>query len=280
MSESFFFNFLIALLIPFIGAFIYGIERVVKARMQNRIGPPVLQPFYDLFKLAQKRALIIHSFHSNMGILHFFATWFSTALLFLGEDILIVIFFHLLATSLLLLGSYSVKSQYSQIGSHRELIMLFGYEPIFILLGITLFSLGDSFAISDMQFDGMPLLSAPLAFLAFLVAALMKLKKSPFDAAEAHQELLGGAEIEYSGIYYEALYGAKMNEYVYIYGFCFLLAGKELLAGFILCAILFLLINLIDNATARLKTGDALKIALAVGFIAPFLNLALLYLGV
>ena len=38
---------LLVILAPFIGGLIYGIERKVKARMQRRIGPPVLQPFYD-----------------------------------------------------------------------------------------------------------------------------------------------------------------------------------------------------------------------------------------
>jgi len=280
MFESQLLNIFLALFTPIIGAFIYGLERVVKARMQHRVGPPLLQPFYDLFKLAQKRALIIHSFHSNMGIIHFFATWFSTALLFLGEDLLVVIFFHLLATSLLLLGSYSVKSQYSQIGSHRELLMSFSYEPIFILIAVTLFALGGSFSIEKMYFETSPILAAPLMFLALIIAALIKLKKSPFDTAEAHQELIGGAEIEYSGIYYEALYGAKMNEYMYVYGFCFLLSGMDVLLGLILCGVMFLVVNLIDNSTARLKLPSAIKISLLIGFFIPFVNLIVIYLGV
>ena len=51
MFESTITNILIAILIPLLGTFIYGVERVLKARMQNRIGPPLLQPFYDLLKL-------------------------------------------------------------------------------------------------------------------------------------------------------------------------------------------------------------------------------------
>ncbi|MBL7721530.1 MAG: NADH-quinone oxidoreductase subunit H, partial [Chitinophagaceae bacterium] len=38
---------LLIILAPLIGGLVYGLERIIKARMQRRIGPPVLQPFYD-----------------------------------------------------------------------------------------------------------------------------------------------------------------------------------------------------------------------------------------
>ena len=33
------------------GMLLCGIDRKIVARMQKRVGPPVLQPFYDFFKL-------------------------------------------------------------------------------------------------------------------------------------------------------------------------------------------------------------------------------------
>jgi len=35
---------LLILLAPLIGGLVYGFERIIKARMQRRIGPPLLQP--------------------------------------------------------------------------------------------------------------------------------------------------------------------------------------------------------------------------------------------
>ncbi|NTW36780.1 MAG: NADH-quinone oxidoreductase subunit H, partial [Syntrophobacteraceae bacterium] len=32
---------------PLIGGFVTGLDRIVTARCQSRIGPPLLQPFYD-----------------------------------------------------------------------------------------------------------------------------------------------------------------------------------------------------------------------------------------
>ena len=40
------------ILAPLIGGLFAGIDRKLIARMQGRVGPPVLQPFYDVLKLA------------------------------------------------------------------------------------------------------------------------------------------------------------------------------------------------------------------------------------
>ena len=45
------------LLIPFIAMFYEGLHRKINARLQNRIGPPIIQPFYDVIKLFQKKNL-------------------------------------------------------------------------------------------------------------------------------------------------------------------------------------------------------------------------------
>ena len=74
----------------------------------------------------------------------------------------------------------------------------------------------------------------PLLFGALLMVLPVKLKKSPFDAVEAHQEIVGGVEIEYSGVFFEFLYMAKMLEYIFIYFFVYLFAGSDWLLGTIL----------------------------------------------
>ena len=56
-----FLKILLIVLAPVIGGFVYGFERIIKARMQRRIGPPLLQAFYDFLKLADKRKMIVHS---------------------------------------------------------------------------------------------------------------------------------------------------------------------------------------------------------------------------
>lgn len=267
------------LLAPVIGGFIYGAERVVKARMQNRQGPPLMQPFYDLYKLMDKRIMIIHSYHASLGVMHFLAVWFATAMLFAGADLIMVIFLHLLASALIIMGGFSVKSIYSHLGANRELIATLSEEPIFILAAIALFMITGSFEVSSiMAYDGVPLLQMPLIFLALIFAILVKLKKSPFDAAEAHQEVVGGAEIEYSGIIFEAVYTAKWIEYVFIYGFIFLLTGAYWMLGAALCVVTFFVINAIDNSTARVNYQDMTRLAYTYAIPAALLNIVFIAL--
>ena len=39
---------------PVIGCLLAGLDRKLSARMQGRVGPPILQPYYDLRKLLEK----------------------------------------------------------------------------------------------------------------------------------------------------------------------------------------------------------------------------------
>ena len=83
---------ILIIIAPVIVGLIYGFERVVRARMQNRQGPPVLQPFYDMYKLIDKQAFIINPYHSILGIMHFFTLWAVVAFVILGQNLLYIIF--------------------------------------------------------------------------------------------------------------------------------------------------------------------------------------------
>jgi len=242
------------LLSPILGGFIYGFERILRARMQNRVGPPLLQPFYDFLKLMDKRPMIIHSFHAFMGIMYLVGTWFSLYVLLSGGDILIAIFFHVLSLAFLVLGGFSVRSPYSVVGSIRKLTHMLAYEPIFVLTAAGLYLVTGTFQISDiLRSSTLPLLYLPLVFVAFILSIPAVLEKSPFDVAEAHQEIIGGAEIEYSGRFYEALYTGRWLEYIYVFFFVFLFAGRHYFLGALLVLLSFLAVNLIDNSTVRVN---------------------------
>jgi ech hydrogenase subunit B len=243
---------ILTILAPVIGGLIYGLERVVRARMQNRQGPPLLQPFYDFLKLMDKRSIVVHSFHAFMGIMYLVGTWFALYVLFSGGDILVAIFFHVLSLAFLVVGGFSVRSPYSVVGAMRELLHMVAYEPVFVMTAAGLYLVTGTFQISEiLKSEAAPIFSLPLVFVAFLFTLPAVLKKSPFDIAEAHQEIIGGPEIEYSGKFYEAVYTAKWIEYVYAFFFVFLFAGGNYLLGALLVAFAFLFVNLIDNATAR-----------------------------
>ena len=265
------------ILAPFIGGLLYGFERVLRARMQNRVGPPLLQPFYDMAKLMDKQAFIINPTHALLGIFHFLTLWFVVALLILGENLLYIIFLHLFSTLLIILAGFSVNSIFSHIGANRELLVLLAYEPILIMIAAGFYILNGTFEITTIREQSMAMFPLFLLFLAFILIMPIKLKKSPFDAAEAHQEIVGGVEVEYSGVFFEFLYMAKWLEYIFIYLLLLLFAGNSILLGVVLFITLFLLLNLVDNATARVKVQDLLKIVLVIGILLSFTNLIGLY---
>jgi len=271
-------SWLLILLAPMIGGLFFGLERVVRARMQNRIGPPLLQPFYDMLKLIDKRAMIIHPYHTILGIMYFLSLWIVVAFIILGENLLYIVFLHLLSTLFIVVAGYSVKSIYSHIGANRELLAMVAYEPLFILVAVGFYMNNNgTFDISVIRESGHYLFSLGPLFIAFLLTMPIKLKKSPFDAAEAHQEIVGGVEIEYSGLFFEFIYMAKWLEYIFIYSLLFLFAGNSVLLGIVLSIVVFIVINLVDNATASIKIDNLLKIVLGIGFTLGFINLLGLY---
>jgi ech hydrogenase subunit B len=265
---------LLVVLAPIIGGLVYGIERKVKARMQRRIGPPVLQPFYDFMKLAGKRSMIVHSAHAFFGIMHFVSLWFALGVLIFGGDLILVIFLHLLSTALLILGGFSTRSIFSHLGANRSAISALAYEPVLIIIAISIYMVTGSFEVSSIFDQTAPLLyKLPLAFIALLMILPIKLKKSPFDVAEGHQEVVGGAEIEYSGIFFEFLYTAKWLDYVFCYALVYLFGASNPIIGAALVVGTFFYINLLDNSTARVNYKQMLRFALAVALPIAFINL-------
>ncbi|MEP7127419.1 MAG: complex I subunit 1 family protein [Chitinophagales bacterium] len=259
---------------PVIGGLIAGFERIIRARMQRRIGPPLLQPFYDFLKLADKRKMMVHSSHAFLGIMHFISLWFALAVLLLGGDLILVIFLHLLSTSLLILAGFSTRSIFSHLGANRTAISVLAYEPVLIVIAVSIFMLTGSFDASSVFNYPQPLLfKMPLAFIALLLILPIKMKKSPFDVAEAHQEITGGVELEFSGIFYEAVFTAKWLDYIFCYTLVYLFAGSNVALGIALIGFVFFFINALDNSTARVNYKQMLRFSLAVSFSLAFVNL-------
>jgi len=272
---------LLIILAPVIGGLIYGFERIVKARMQRRTGPPLLQPFYDFLKLADKRKMIVHSTHAFLGIMHFFSLWFALAILLLGGDLILVIFLHLLSTALLILAGFSTRSVFSHLGANRTAISILCYEPVLILIAVAVYMLTGSFEAGAVFSYNTPLLfKMPLAFVALLLILPIKLKKSPFDVAEAHQEITGGVELEFSGIFYEAVYTAKWLDYVFCYTLVYLFGASNLFLGLGLVLFVFLYLNALDNSSARVNYKQMLRFSLLITLPIAFINLILTILHI
>jgi formate hydrogenlyase subunit 4 len=273
------------LLAPIIGGLIAGIDRKITAHMQGRVGPPVLQPFYDVGKLFEKEKTVANDTQRFYVISYFVFMIFTGALFFAGGDILLVIFALTLAQIFLVLGAYSANSPYSHIGAERELLQIMAYEPMVIIAAVGMYVVTKSFNVSTIASYPQPLvLFLPAIFLGFIYILTIKLRKSPFDIStshHAHQEIVKGVTTEFSGPTLGLIEVSHWYETVFLLGFVYLFFAFSPIIGIIAVILVYLLELLIDNASARVKWQLVMKSSWVIAAIVGVVNLAILYyLGV
>ncbi len=268
---------------PVIGGLLAGIDRKITARLQGRYGPPIIQPFYDFFKLLGKSRIATSrmQFVWIYGYLVFMIT--CVVFLVLKLDLLLLIFLLGFAGISFVLGGFSSKSPYSHFGANRELMQILAYEPVLLLMALGVYAQNGSFMISEIVKPG----AAPLLptlwpiFIAVLLVLTIKLRKSPFDLSTSHhghQELVKGIMTEYSGPYYALITLTEWYEIVLVLGLVALFWANPLWLGIIIALAAFILELLIDNIAARMTVGWMVKFTWAVGLVLCVLNIAYLYL--
>ncbi len=112
------------------------------------------------------------------------------------------------------LGAWASNSKYSLLGGVRGAAQMISYELALGLSLVPVVMMAGSFSLVDIvdaQARYPFLLVQPVAFLIFLIAAMVESKRLPFDLPEAENELLAGYHTEYSGMRF-ALY--FVGEYV------------------------------------------------------------------
>ncbi|HII76969.1 MAG TPA: NADH-quinone oxidoreductase subunit H [Methanolinea sp.] len=272
---------LFIVLAPFVGGLVAGIDRKLTARMQGRVGPPLLQPFYDVGKLFQKEQIVVTPSQHFYILSYLVFIVASGALFFAGGDLLLVIFAFTLAHIFLVLGAYSSYSPYSFIGAERELIQIIAYEPMIILAAVGMYMVTKSFFVWEIMASSLPLiLYLPGVFLGFLMVLTIKLRKSPFDLStshHAHQEIVKGVTTEFSGPMLARVEIAHWYENVFLLGFIYLFFAWNPVYGIIAIIVAYLLEILIDNTFSRGTWKFTLKSAWIIAGMMGLVNLGVLY---
>lgn len=189
-----------------------GLMRKLKAAIHSRIGPPVTQPYLDLFKLLGKEDL-----RTAGGVLYGAApalTLGSVLLLALlvpmgarppfafAGDIVVLLYVAAIGAVLLMLTAFGSGSPYASVGSSREMMMMLSVEPVMVVALVVGALKAGTLATGDIivwQLEHGPTLSMAIAGIAFLLALQAQAGKLPFDIPEADQEIMGGPLIEQSG---------------------------------------------------------------------------------
>jgi formate hydrogenlyase subunit 4 len=269
------------LVAPVVGGLVAGIDRKITAHMQGRVGPSILQPFYDVGKLFEKEQAVVNETQIFYAICYIVFMIFTGALFFAGGDLLLVIFALTLAQIFLVLGAFAANSPYSYVGAERELLQIMAYEPMVILAAVGMYAATKSFNVSDIAATTTPVvLLIPGIFLGFVYVLTIKLRKSPFDIStshHAHQEIVKGVTTEFSGPSLGLIEITHWYEMVFLLGFVYLFFGFNPLIGVAAVIIVYLLEILIDNTNARVKWQLAVKSSWLIAAVVGLVNLAALY---
>ena len=270
-------------LAPVVGGLIAGIDRKITARLQSRFGPPLLQPFYDVFKLLGKAPMIMNPWQVLTVWVYLLSSMLTVFLFFMGSDLLLIFFVMTIGAVFFVMGALSTQSPYAQVGAQRELITMLTYEPLIILVFVSIAMVTGSFRVSEVFAYGKPLLyQLPLMFIVLGYALTIKLRKSPFDISachHAHQELVRGVLTEYSGPQLAIIEIAHWYDVVFILGLVGLFWATSAPGMIILLVVTYFAELVIDNVTARMTWKWMLQSVWCWGLALSVLNLLWLYAG-
>ena len=276
------------------GGLLVGIDRKLVARMQKRVGPPILQPFYDFFKLCGKETIVPAAASRTtflaaplVGLaalvviqlfipIHGFAAFNGMA------DVIVILYLLLIPALSAILGAAASGSPYAGIGLSREMVTIIACElPLVLVLLAIARTVGNAMgtglcfsmnAIAEYQAaNGSLITKASMipAAIAFAMVIPGETGSHPFDTAEAETEICEGMLAEYSGA---PLAVYKLSHYVKVLTMTSLfvalffggvgtgIVAVDGLIVFVLCIVATaLFISLVHAVTARLKIEQVFK---------------------
>lgn len=273
-----------AILGPIVGCLLAGLDRKITARMQGRVGPPILQPYYDVRKLIEKDDVSVNSVEGVYVTCALIFTAVAGGIFFAGGNFLLVAFIITLSALFFIMAAYCVRSPYSELGAHRETLQVMCYEPMVLFVAVGLYLATGTFNVDGVFYMHAPIVTTAWGiFLGLLFILAIKLRKSPFDLSyshHAHQELVKGVTTEMSGKTLAKVEVMHWAENVMFLGWCamfFVWGGTgSIIVGIIAALVIWFLEIWIDNNFARVKWQVMLKSSWLVALIAGGLNMAIL----
>jgi NADH-quinone oxidoreductase subunit H len=306
MIYIFYFLFYGFFLTAIIGLLASWIDRKVTARIQYRVGPPLLQPLIDIVKLLGKETLIpagsskiTFLMAPIIGlasvILVSTLLWINNinpAKSFLG-DLIVVLYFLVIPSVSIIMGGFASRNPLASLGASREMKLVLSYELPFILaMLVTVIKSGFTFRLGEIlafQAQNGALVRSWSGVLALIVAIICmqaKLALVPFDIPEAETEISGGVLIEYSGSGL-AIYKLMKNMLLFTLPFFLIIVfigglkfdGIHLLYGVLKYISLVALMTVIRNTNPRVRIDQAVKFFWGPMTIIAIIALVLALLG-
>lgn len=278
-----FFGFLLTAIIGLLASWI---DRKVTAKVQYRVGPPILQPLIDIVKLLGKETLIPTG-SSKITFLMAPVIGLASVILvstllwinniypaksFLG-DLIVVLYLLVIPSISIIMGGFASRNPLASLGASREMKLVLGYELPFILaILVTVIKSGFTFRLGEiLTFQAqngafVRSWSGTLALIVAIICMQAKLALVPFDIPEAETEIVGGPLIEYSGSGL-AIYRLMKNMLMFTVPFFLIIVfigglrldGIHLLYGVLKYIGLVALMTVIRNTNPRVRIDQAVK---------------------
>jgi len=269
----------LVLTIP-IGLLFVGIKRKLIARMQNRIGPPIWQPFYDVIKLFEKRESDSKAneniIFQTMPLIYLITTF--SLFLFLPfpmisfhPDFILFIYIFILGGALYILLGIASNSPYGYIGSMRDMTLMLCYEIIFAIVIFTFVVFSGIQSLAEFNESWM-IWNLPIASACLFIIALVETRITPFDTVEAHTEIIGSVETEFSGrslAFFEISNGLRLAFFVFLTTLLFF-GFNDLLTFSIVSLIMLFALTFCQATTCRYRMDQTFKILIVILFFAVF----------
>ena len=273
-----------AILSPIVGCLLAGLDRIISARMQGRVGPPLLQPYYDVRKLMAKDDVTVSGVDGIYMTAALVFTAFAGGIFFSGGNLLMSAFIITMAALFFIMAAYSSRSPYAEVGAGRETLQVMAYEPMVLLMAVCFYMATGSFLVVDAFKLDIPVVCYMLpAFCGFLFILTIKLRKSPFDLStshHAHQELVRGTTTEMSGktlAKVEVMHWCENVLFLGWTGMFFLWGGPlSIILGVVAALLAWFFEILVDNNFARVKWQAMLKWAWIVALVCGGINIIVL----
>ena len=284
LIESIIASALFAVVAPILGCLLAGLERRITARMQGRVGPPILQPYYDVRKLLAKEDVSVSGVDGLYMTCALIFTVLAGGIFFSGGNLLMSAFVITMAALFYIMAAYSSRSPYAEIGAARETLQVMAYEPTVILVAVCFYLATGYFDVRNAFGIELPAIcTAWPVFIAWIYVLTIKLRKSPFDLStshHAHQELVKGLTTEMSGRTLAKVEIMHWCETVLFLGwtgafFVWGLGPLSLLIAVAVALVTWFFEIWVDNNFARVKWQAMLKSAWIVALVAGALNMCL-----
>jgi ech hydrogenase subunit B len=272
------------LLAPLIGGLLDGLDRKISARMQRRVGPPLLQPFYDVSKLLTKRETAVTKSQNFLLISYMVLMILTGAMFFSGTDILMCFFVMSTAATFLYFAGVVTSSPYASIGAQRELLSMMIYEPAVLFACVGFYLATGSFNVADIaRSSDSAIMYLPGFFIAFVFILTIKMRKSPFDLATSHhpnQEIVKGITSDIGTKNLAIFTVTEWYENVFLMAVVSLFIVNKnpisIVVALVVVLLVYFLEILIDNASARVKWQTMLKTTWVVTLFTAGVNLIIL----